>query len=126
MAAEAESIAAFRARQGAAFAAEREAWRAMGLDAAPAEDLTTPPAATALAAGMRALPAPVPGSVWQVLRGTGERVAAGETVMIVESMKMEVRVTAPAAGVLAAIETAPGQVVRAGQRLAVIAPEDAA
>ncbi len=126
MAAEAESIAAFRARQGAAFAAEREAWRAMGLDAAPAEDLTPPPAATALAAGMRALPAPVPGSVWQVLRGTGERVAAGETVMIVESMKMEVRVTAPAAGVLAAIETAPGQVVRAGQRLAVIAPEDAA
>jgi urea carboxylase len=75
---------------------------------------------------MRALPAPVPGSVWQVLRGPGERVAAGETVMIVESMKMEVRVTAPAAGVLAAIETAPGQVVRAGQLLAVIAPEEAA
>jgi biotin carboxyl carrier protein len=46
--------------------------------------------------------------------------------MIVESMKMEVRVTAPAAGVLAAIETAPGQVVRAGQLLAVIAPEEAA
>ncbi|OYV67083.1 MAG: urea carboxylase, partial [Acidiphilium sp. 37-67-22] len=126
MAAEAASIAAFRARQGAAFAAEREAWRAQGLDAAPAEELPPPVAETVLAAGMRALPAPVPGSVWQVLRGPGERVEAGEAVIIVESMKMEVRVTAPVAGVLAAIETAPGQVVRAGQRLAVIALEDVA
>jgi len=50
-------------------------------------------------------------------------VSAGEPVMILESMKMEVRVAAPANGRLAALTATPGQVVRAGQRLGVIVTE---
>ena len=47
---------------------------------------------------------------------------AGDPLMIVESMKMEVQVRSPASGTVAALAGAKGQVVRAGQRVAVIAP----
>ncbi|HQT47194.1 MAG TPA: acetyl-CoA carboxylase biotin carboxyl carrier protein subunit, partial [Acidocella sp.] len=77
----------------------------------------------ALPPGARAVAAPVPGSVWQVLKAPGSLVAAGETLMILESMKMEVRVSAPAAGRLAMLSANPGTAVRAGQRLCVIQPE---
>ena len=46
----------------------------------------------------------MPGNLWKVLLEAGDAVGAGDTVAIVESMKMEMRVTAP----------------RAGQRLAVV------
>jgi urea carboxylase len=46
--------------------------------------------------------------------------------MIIESMKMEVRVVAAASGVVESIAAMPGQVVRAGQRLGVIATGAAA
>jgi urea carboxylase len=42
--------------------------------------------------------------------------------MIIESMKMEVRVLVAVSGVVESIAAAPGQVVRAGQRVGVIAP----
>ena len=50
----------------------------------------------------------------------GDKISVGETLMIVESMKMEVRVPAPANGIVESIAALPGQVVRAGQRLGVI------
>ena len=115
----AASIAAFQCTQRAAFAAEREDWMARGLHSFEEPDLPPPPE-DALPQGARAVLAPVPGSVWQVLKPPGEAVAAGEALMILESMKMEVRVCAPAAGRLAALTTAPGQIVRARQRLGVI------
>jgi urea carboxylase len=43
--------------------------------------------------------------------------------MVIESMKMEVRVLAAASGIVKNVGAAPGQVVRAGQRLGVIMPE---
>jgi urea carboxylase len=59
--------------------------------------------------------------VWQVLVAPGDNIKVGEPVMIIESMKMEVRVIAASSGVIESIAAAPGQVVRAGQRVAVIA-----
>jgi urea carboxylase len=79
-----------------------------------------------LAAGAKGIAAPVPGSVWKVLLAPGEKVAVGEAVIIIESMKMEVRVLAAANGVIESIAAVPGQVVRAGQRLGVISTERAA
>jgi urea carboxylase len=52
----------------------------------------------------------------------GDKIGAGDAVMIIESMKMEVRVLAPASGTIESLAAIPGQVVRAGQRLGIIVP----
>ncbi|OYV36313.1 MAG: urea carboxylase [Rhodospirillales bacterium 20-64-7] len=117
------SIGDFQRTQRAAFAAEREAWIARGLLSFDEPDLPPPVPEDTLQPGARSIAALVPGSVWQILKSAGEMVAAGEPLMILESMKMEVRVLAPAAGRLTSLSATPGQAVRAGQRLGVIEPE---
>jgi 3-methylcrotonyl-CoA carboxylase alpha subunit len=57
-------------------------------------------AAAAKAGSMRA---PMPGSVIAVGAGVGDAVAAGEMVMIIESMKLETVIRAPTDGVVAAV-----------------------
>jgi urea carboxylase len=47
-------------------------------------------------------------------------VAAGDVVAIVESMKMEIAVTAPVAGRLHSLTASPGDVIRAGEVVAVL------
>jgi urea carboxylase len=110
----------FQATQRAAFAAEREDWAAKGLNRFEEPDAPPAPEEAPLPAGTKGIAAPVPGSVWKVLLAPGDKVSVGEAVMIVESMKMEVRVLAAASGYIESISAAPGQVVRAGQRLGVI------
>ena len=115
-------IAAFQATQRAAFAAERADWAAKGLLTFEEIETEPPPEEAALAPGERAIAAPVPGSIWKILLQPGERVAAGDPVMIIESMKMEVQVRSPASGMLQNFTAARGQIVRAGQRLGIIVP----
>ena len=57
-------------------------------------------------------------TVWRIVVGVGDTVAAGAAIVILESMKMEIPVLAPIAGVVAAIDVAEGQVVEAGAVLA--------
>lgn len=66
------------------------------------------------------MPTVVPGNVWKVVKAVGDRVAVGETVAIIESMKMEMAVTAPAAGRLREIRVEPGRTLRGGDIIAVI------
>jgi urea carboxylase len=119
-------IDAFQTTQRAAFAAEREDWAAKGLNRFEEPDVPPPAEEAPLPEGAKGIAAPVPGSVWKLLVAPGDKIAIGEAVMIVESMKMEVRVLAAAHGVVESIAVAPGQVVRAGQRLGVITTERAA
>ena len=63
----------------------------------------------------------VTGTVWKLERQTGDRVAAGDTILIVESMKMEIPIDAPAAGTLRELLVAEGEGVSEGQVLAVLA-----
>ncbi len=114
------SIAAFQTTQRRAFAAERADWIAKGLNSFEEKETAPAPEEAPLAAGARGIAAPVPGSVWQVLKRPGDVVQVGDTVVILESMKMEVRVICPTAGTLHTVSAEPGQVVRAGQRLGVI------
>ncbi|MDE1906983.1 MAG: biotin/lipoyl-binding protein, partial [Rhodospirillales bacterium] len=86
-------------------------------------DIAPAPEETPLPPGSRAIAAPVPGSIWQILAEPGAMVQRGDVVMILESMKMEVRVQATAPGRIASLSTTPGQTVRAGQRLGVIITE---
>ena len=55
------------------------------------------------------------GSVWKVLVKTGEQVAAGQDLFILEVMKMEVPYEAPADGKVTALHIAEGDVVEEGQ-----------
>ena len=59
-------------------------------------------------------------NVWQVHVEAGQRVEAGDTVVILESMKMEVPVEAPMAGTVAEVRVAPEAQVQEGDVLVVI------
>ncbi|KOX23650.1 acetyl-CoA carboxylase subunit alpha [Nocardiopsis sp. NRRL B-16309] len=67
-----------------------------------------------------ALPAPMPGTVIAVDVSVGEKVREGQTLLRLEAMKMEHRVTAPAAGAVRELPVAAGQRVPAGALLAVL------
>ncbi|MFC5183745.1 acetyl/propionyl/methylcrotonyl-CoA carboxylase subunit alpha [Actinomadura harenae] len=64
--------------------------------------------------------APMPGTVVRVEVGEGADVADGQTLLILEAMKMEHRIAAPAAGTVTALNVTRGQQVEAGSVLAVI------
>ena len=70
---------------------------------------------------MTAIRAPLTGRVWKIARAVGDPVAAGEPVIILESMKMEVPVEAPRAGTLATLDCAEGDAVDEGAVLATLA-----
>lgn len=67
-----------------------------------------------------AIKADVTGKVWKLEAQAGASVAAGEVVMILESMKMEIPVEAPKAGRLASLNVAEGDSVKEGQVLATL------
>ncbi|CAG4922270.1 urea carboxylase [Paraburkholderia saeva] len=118
---EASEIDTFRARQQAAFQAERQRWH----EAGSAEETLEPPVAdeagtTALDDGQIAVDSEIAGNLWQVHVNPGQTVAAGDVLLVIESMKMEISVTAPCAGVIDEVYVAPGSPVRAGQRVVVI------
>ena len=54
------------------------------------------------------LETPVTGGGWKVLAGPGAKVAAGDPVIVMESMKMEIPVEAPADGTLTEVLVADG------------------
>jgi len=124
--ANAAEIGQFRARQQAAFADERERWRLLG-HAEHIDDDAGPAAAQddALPPGTQEICSPVPGSVWKILAAEGTDVAEGDTVAIVESMKMEFAVAAPCAGRVVRVVAQEGNPVGAGVRIAVIEPAEA-
>ncbi|WP_250494622.1 urea carboxylase [Caballeronia sp. GAWG1-1] len=118
---EAAGIDAFRTRQQAAFQAERERWR----EAGQAQESFEPPVVTEgetvpLEDGQTAVDSEIAGNLWQVRVKAGERIAAGDVMFVIESMKMEIAVCAPCAGIVADIHVAPGTPVKAGQRVAII------
>ncbi|QYX75704.1 acetyl/propionyl/methylcrotonyl-CoA carboxylase subunit alpha [Streptomyces akebiae] len=76
---------------------------------------------SAAAAG-GALTAPMPGTVTLVKAAVGDLVTAGQTLLVVEAMKMEHALTAPFDGVVAELRAAPGTTVAMDETLAVVAP----
>ncbi len=120
LAANADSIGAFRARQQAAFNAERQRWQDEGLDSFAVSDLPPEPDANDVPEGCIALSSAVPGNVWKVLVSEGAMVSAGDTIAIIESMKMEIAVTTHAPGRIRAIRAAPGRAIRGGDVIAVL------
>ena len=59
-------------------------------------------------------------NVWKVLVAEGETVADGDTLVILESMKMEIPIVAGSDGTLTAVHVAEGDVVQEGDLIAII------
>jgi urea carboxylase len=119
----ATEIGAFKARQQAAFEAERQRWLEAGQSVAsgPNDAPSEPVPQIALAPGSTEVESPVAGSVWKIHASVGAKVRGGDTIVVVESMKMEVPVEAPHDGRVVDIVVSEGQSVSPGQRIAVIA-----
>jgi urea carboxylase len=114
----ARSITAFEKQRNAAFAAERADWELKGefdrvasltetADDSADEAVTVPE-------GAELVEAPFGGSVWKLLKEVGDPIDAGETIAVLEAMKMEFPVTSPAAGTVAALYVAERQTVTPG------------
>ncbi|MEO0795300.1 MAG: urea carboxylase [Verrucomicrobiota bacterium] len=119
----AESIAAFKARQQKAFEEERERWEAAGQNAVTDSFEPEPPEEADLPDGVEAVCSHINGNVWKIVVGVDEVVEAGQTILIVEAMKMEISVQATVSGKVAQILTEEGSPVRTGQQLVGIKPE---
>jgi urea carboxylase len=116
----ADSISAFREHRQNAFDEELERWHRDGQfysDTFEAEEEsseeTWPEDATIV-------DSPVSGSVWQVEVEEGAMVKAGQTLLVLESMKMEIPVQAPCDGVVSRMLLEPGSRVSAGKALVVL------
>ena len=121
LAREAASIGAFREHQQHAFNAERERWIASGQAHFDSEELAAPQGAdTPLQANQISVDSPIAGNLWQVQVTAGEQVSAGDVLVILESMKMEIPVVAPFAGTVREIPVQPGSGIGAGQRVVVL------
>lgn len=63
---------------------------------------------------------PMLGKVWKLVAQVGQRVEEDETVLILEAMKMEIEVVAPASGTLVEVKVGVGDAVEADQELGTI------
>ena len=116
----ASGIGAFKAGQQAAFEAERQRWKEQGLDSFVPDEGASVGAGGDIADGCFGIESAVPGNVWKVLVEQGQKVEAGETLAIIESMKMEINVTAHAPGRVRELRAGPGRNVKAGDVLVVL------
>ena len=118
---ESTSINTFKTKQKAAFDAEREHWKASGQANYNQETETEQSAQTLeLPAGHALTKSHVAGNLWQIKVGEGDSVNEGDVLVIVESMKMEIAITAQTSGKVSQIICSEGSPVAAGQALLLI------
>lgn len=75
---------------------------------------------TASSGAATTVSAPMPGAVFEILKTPGDAVAEGETILVLEAMKMEMAISAPSAGTVAEILVTKGAQITSGQALATI------
>lgn len=109
-----------RVRQQHAFDAERSELQRDVLeiqsDSLADEDLTA-----SEEPGASVVTTDITGNVWKVMAGSGNSVRAGDTLLVIEAMKMEIRITAPHDGIVGNFRCKPGMMVNAGDPLVSVA-----
>ncbi|WP_406182953.1 biotin carboxylase N-terminal domain-containing protein [Streptomyces sp. NBC_01006] len=75
-------------------------------------------------AGKDTLAAPMPGTVTVVKVAVGDKVVAGQSLLVVEAMKMEHVISAPHSGTVTELDVSPGTTVAMDQVLAVVTPDE--
>jgi len=113
-------IGSFKAKRNAAFEEELERWHANGQFNFEAEEAESTDQEVSWPEDRIVVDSPVSGSVWQTEVKVGDTVDAGQTLMILESMKMEIPIHAPSAGVVSHLLLSAGNRVSAGQALVVL------
>ena len=117
---EVEKTAAGAASQ-APQASSAAAAPAAGSSAAPkAAPSPAPQAAPKAAAAGKPVATGTAGKVWKVVQKAGAQVKRGDSIVILEAMKMEIPVVAPEDGTIGEILVAEGQAVESGQTVATI------
>jgi urea carboxylase len=119
----AEPIATFEAQRQAAFDEERAEWQRSG-EFDRVTELTDDPQGSAQATaaidvpeGADLIEAPFGGSVWKLLVATGDKVNAGDTIAVIEAMKMECPLESPGTGTIAALYMQERQSLQPGTPL---------
>lgn len=69
---------------------------------------------------MEKIVASMAGNVWKIVKDEGDAVSSGEDVVILESMKMEIPISAEADGVIKELKVAEGDFVNEGDEIAII------
>ena len=64
------------------------------------------------------VPAPIVGNIWQIQVELGDHVEAGQTLIVLESMKMEIPIVSPVSGRVSGIPVALTQIVQEGDVVA--------
>ena len=101
--------------------AASQAPQASSAAAAPAAGSSAAPkAAPKAAAAGKPVATGTAGKVWKVVQKAGAQVKRGDSIVILEAMKMEIPVVAPEDGTIGEILVAEGQAVESGQTVATI------
>ncbi len=119
----ASEASVFKTRQQAAFAEERRRWAAMGLTVIADEPDSVSTNVSDVPSGCMTMSAPATASVWRIETETGQTFEAGQRLLVLEAMKMEIAVTAPKAGRVVRVLCQTGSVVNPGQPLIAYFPD---
>ena len=125
----AESISAFQEHRQAAFDAERAEWERNGeFDRVSelvedAEGAAQDERAVEVPEGSEVVEAPFGGNVWKLLVKKGDTVEEGQTIAVIEAMKMECPLESPAAGTISALYIEEAQNITPGAPLLALAAD---
>lgn len=114
------SIATFTAQREQAFEEELARWHANGQFNYVQEEIAEENEEAELPEDVIRVDSSVSGSVWQIQVQVGQTVNAGDVLLILESMKMEINITASCAGKVTHLLKTDGARVQAGQTLVVL------
>ncbi len=114
---------ASKQRQQEAFAEERARWSAAGqavIIDSPEDDSASLLGGAGIPEGCHAVAAPLTASVWNIGVEPGQRVQAGERLIVLEAMKTEIVITAPSGGIVREVLCKQGGLVTPGQSLLIL------
>ncbi|MGJ8517791.1 urea carboxylase [Carnimonas bestiolae] len=114
------AIQRFREQRDKAFQQEIDDWRANGQFTYAAPEVVET-AESALQEGEASIDSPVAGSLWKLQVAVGDEVAVGQTVALIESMKMEIPLVSRKAGTVTQLPVAEGSGLSAGQQVIIVA-----
>lgn len=122
-----ESIHEFKQQQQTSFDEERQRWKQLGLDQHIDDDLDTVDVVSDIIVpeGGVVVKAHMMGSVWKISCEVGDAIEEGQTLAIIEAMKIEIPIVSPVAMTVVSIEIETGMTVKPEQPLFVLAPTDA-
>jgi urea carboxylase len=120
-----ESISAFKKVQQNSFDEERQRWEASGISAYITETLESDEESdfTEIPVGCEAIASFLSGNVWEISVKVGDRVAEGDTLVVIEAMKSEVMIESPVNGEVVQILCTQGDTVHTGNTLVILKTE---